>query len=269
MRDVYEVRTPENVSFEFELAGVGMRAVAWGVDVLIMGGALLAGSVVASLLGILLGGFATAIYFVAAFLVQWGYGSVLEWLWAGQTVGKRVVGIRVLTAAGTRISFMQSVIRNLARIVDLLPGLPIVPLYGVGVASALLDGHGRRLGDLAAGTVVVRQRKSPRPAAVIAPVDRYNSFIQDPAIIHASARITPPERDVMLGLAVRRESLPLAVRYALFSKLAGHLERRLGVARPDFFSEERFVLNLAAVALGISERGGVAETGRPSAEPTP
>jgi hypothetical protein len=97
--------------------------------------------------------------------------------------------------------------------------------------------------------LVVRQRKSPRPAAVLAPVDRYNSFSHDQSLAHAAQRITAPERDTMIGLAVRRESLPVVVRYALFSKLAGHLERRLGAARPNHLSEERFVLNLTAIIL--------------------
>ena len=84
---------------------------------------------------------------------------------------------------------------------------------------------------------------------MLAPVDRYNSLSEDQALAHAAERITAPERDAMLGLAVRRESLPVIVRYALFSKLAAHLERRMGLARPDYLSEERFVLNLTAIAL--------------------
>ena len=119
--------------------------------------------------------------------------------------------------------------------------------------AALIDRQGRRLGDVAAGTVVVRQRRSPQPSAVMAHVDRYNSFVTDPRVIHASQRITAPERDAMIDLSLRRETLPLAVRYALFSKLARHLEARLGIERPTIFSEERFVLNLTAVALGLRQ----------------
>jgi hypothetical protein len=174
---------------------------------------------------------------------------LLEWRFAGQTLGKRAVGIRVLQLSGMRISLLQAVVRNLVRIVDLLPAL-----YLTGGASALLDPLGRRLGDLAAGTVVVRLRRSARPSAVVAQVERYNSFIHDPAVVQQSTRITAPERDAMLGLALRRESLPLAVRHALFAKLARHLQARLGLARPDYFSDERFVLNLAAVVLGLSGR---------------
>jgi uncharacterized RDD family membrane protein YckC len=255
MRDVYTIRTPENVSFDFELAGVASRAIAWLVDLLVMSALMLFVMIAAGVLGVVLGGIAVALYFVVAFCIQWGYGALSEWRWNGQTVGKRAVGIRTLQLGGTRITLMQAVVRNLVRIVDILPAL-----YLTGGVCALLDAHGRRLGDLAAGTVVVRQRRSPRPSAVVAPIERYNSFIHDPAVIHASTRISAPERDAMVGLALRRDNLPLAVRYALFSKLAQHLEARLGLKRPDYFSEERFVLNLTAVVLGLSgfEHAGAA-----------
>lgn len=249
MRDIYTIRTPEHVDFEFELAGVSARALALLVDLAVMAALMLVAVLGVVSVGLVLGGLAAAMYFVSAFAVQWGYGALCEWRWAGQTVGKRLLGIRVLQTGGTRITLMQAVIRNLVRVVDILPAF-----YLVGGTSALLDPRGRRLGDWAAGTIVVRQRRSPRPAAVVAPMERYNSFIHDPAVAHAGRRITAPERDAMMGLALRREGLPLAVRYALFSKLAQHLERRLGLPRPDHFSEERYVLNLTAVLLGLSER---------------
>jgi uncharacterized RDD family membrane protein YckC len=262
VRGVYTIRTPENVSFEFELAGVGSRAVAWMLDVLVM--ALLSTFVMilVGLLGVVFGGLAAALYFVIAFLIQWGYGALSEWRFAGQTIGKRVVGVRVLQAKGSRITLIQAAVRNLVRIVDLLPAL-----YFVGGVTALLDVHGRRLGDLAAGTVVVRQRRSPRPSAVMTRVDRYNSFVTDPRVVHACTRVTPPEREAMIGLALRRDKLPLAVRYALFAKLSKHLEQRLDMRRPEFFSEERFVLNLTSVVLGLA--GDRTQHGPGSVPPPP
>ncbi len=238
--------TPENVRFEFWLAGLASRAAAWVIDLLVMSALTTLVLVIVSVAGVLLGGVAAAIYFVLAFLIQWGYGALCEWGWAGQTVGKRVVGIRVLQLSGTRITLLQALVRNLVRVVDLMPAL-----YLAGGACALLDTRGRRLGDLAAGTVVVRQRRTPRPSAVVAQVDRYNSFIHDPLVVHQGTRVTAPERDAMVSLALRREQLPLPVRHALFAKLARHLETRLGVPRPEYFSEERFVLNLTAVVLGL------------------
>jgi uncharacterized RDD family membrane protein YckC len=244
MRDLYAIRTPENVSFELELAGLASRALAWAVDVAVMATLTGLALLVANVFGIVFAGLGKALYFVLAFAIQWGYGAALEWRMQGQTFGKRVVGLRAVSASGTTLTFGQAALRNVVRAVDILPAG-----YLVGGLSALLDRHGRRLGDLAAGTVVVRQRSSPRPSAVLAPVDRYNSFLNDPSVAHAAERINAPERDTMVGLSVRRESLPVAVRYALFAKLAGHLEQRLGVRRPDYLSEERFVLNLTALAL--------------------
>ena len=247
MRDVYTIHTPENVSFEFELAGVGARALAWFLDVLVMGALIGAASCVFSALMPALGGLALALLFVAIFLVQWWYSALCEWWLGGQTLGKRAVGLRTLQERGVRITFMQAVIRNLVRVVDILPAL-----YFVGGISALLDGSGRRLGDFAAGTIVVRERRAPRPSAVVPASERYNTFVNDPAVAHAARRITPPERDAMVALGLRREELPLPVRRELFAKLGEHLERRLGVPRPPFFSEEKFVLNLTAVVLGQS-----------------
>jgi uncharacterized RDD family membrane protein YckC len=244
MRDTLTVRTPENVSFEFELAGVASRALAWVVDVLVMAVLVTTAGCLASRLQMVAGGLASALFFVAVFVVQWWYSAVAEWWTGGRTVGKALVGLRTLDDRGLRPTFLQCVIRNLVRIVDLLPAL-----YLAGGVSALLDRNGRRLGDLAAGTVVVRERKAPLPAQVVPPSQRYNAFIGDPLVTHAARRITPPEREAMIALSLRRESLPLAVRHELFGRLCAHLERRLGVPRPAYFSEEKYVLNLTAVVL--------------------
>lgn len=241
----YVIRTPENVTFEFELAGVAARALAWAVDVVVMFAIIVAAAQLVSPLSRMVGGFADAILYLIIFLVQWWYTALLEWWWGGKTVGKHLVGLRALSENGVRMSFVQSVVRNLVRIADLLPGL-----YFVGGVSALLDPHRRRLGDLAAGTIVVRERKAPLPSVVVPPSERYNSFVADPGISLAVRRITAPEREAMVRLSLRREQLPLSVRRELFRRLATHLEERLGVPRPPFFSEEKYVLNLTAVALG-------------------
>jgi uncharacterized RDD family membrane protein YckC len=248
VRASYVVRTPENVTFEFELAGVTSRALAWLIDVVVMFVLIVVSVQLFSSFSSIAGGFATALVFLAIFLVQWWYSAILEWALAGQTIGKKLVGIRTLSDRGVRVGFVQAVIRNLVRIVDLLPGL-----YLVGGVSTLLDTHGRRLGDLAAGTIVVRERRTPAPSAVVPASERYNTFIDDPSIVLAVRRITAPERDAMVSLSLRREQLPLPVRKELFGQLAEHLEWRLGVARPSYFSEEKYVLNLTAVALGQAD----------------
>ena len=245
MRNLHVVTTPENVPFDFELAGVAARALAWFLDVLVMAAMIMVASCVLSMAAPALGGLAIALLMVAIFLVQWWYSALCEWWLGGQTLGKKAVGLRTLDERGLRMSFLQAVVRNLVRFVDLLP-----ILYLVGGVSAIVDGRGRRLGDIAAGTIVVRVRNAPKPSAVVPVSERYNTFVRDPSIALAARRITPPERDAMIALGLRREDLPLAVRHELFSRMSEHLENRVGVRRPAYFSEEKFVLNLTAVVLG-------------------
>jgi uncharacterized RDD family membrane protein YckC len=248
VRDLYVIKTPENVVFEFELAGISARALAWGIDLFVMVVLIVAAILVTSMFAVVAGGFAIALLSIAVFLVQWWYSALFEWWWGGQTIGKRVVGLRTISASGVRVSFLQAVTRNLVRNVDILPAI-----YGVGGVTALLDRHGRRLGDLAAGTIVVRERRVPKPSTVVPPSERYNTFVNDPEVAVAARRITPPERDAMIALGLSREELPLAIRHELFTELAAHLEARLGVPRPPYFSEEKYVLNLTAVVLGQAE----------------
>ena len=238
MRDVHAVRTPENVSFEFELAGLTARALAVIVDICVMSMLIGLTALTCAVFGVVFAGFARAFYFVALFAIQWGYGAVLEWRWHGQTFGKRVAGTRVLSSNGLAISFGQAALRNLLRIVDILPGG-----YLLGGVSVLFDTRARRLGDIAADTVVVRVQRDARLADIIGPE------VLSKRETLADVEITALERDLMRELAQRSEQLPLSVRHALFAKLARHLELRLDVRRPEFQSDERFVLSLVSTAL--------------------
>lgn len=238
------VTTPENVTFHFELAGPATRAAAWVIDLLVMATIITAVAILVSLGGAAVAALANVILLVVSFLVLWWYGTVCEWAWRGQSVGKRVLGLRVLQHNGLRITFAQAVIRNLVRLVDLLP-----VSYLVGGTSLLVDGRARRLGDLAAGTIVIRERALPAPSVIVPPAMRYNTFLSDANVRHAARRVTAPERDVMVAVSLRRDALPLHVRHELFEQLATHLEGRLALPRPAQLSAERYVLNLVAVVL--------------------
>jgi uncharacterized RDD family membrane protein YckC len=252
------IRTPENVEFEFERAGLASRAAAWLIDLGLIGALLLLVALASLLAGIVLGGLATAVLFLLAFAIQWGYFVFFEWYWDGRTPGKRALGIRTLQARGVRITFFQSALRNLLRIADFLPAA-----YLVGAATTLLDASGRRLGDIAAGTLVVRVRTSPMPSVIVPPGERYNSFVRDPAVRAAASRIRTAEREVMVALAMRRERLPLPVRVSLFKRVAAHLEALVGVPRPPIFSDEKYVLNLTAVVLDPAAAGRNAPVASP------
>ena len=157
----HAVLTPEYVEFRFVLAGLYSRFLAWLLDALIVAGCTIAVVMALGMAGMAAPGFASAVGFVLYFLVDWGYGIALETIWSGQTVGKRVMGLRVIQQSGVRIGFYHAALRNLARPVDRLPFF-----YLVGGLTALLSGSHQRLGDMLAGTIVVRERRLKAPSAL-------------------------------------------------------------------------------------------------------
>jgi uncharacterized RDD family membrane protein YckC len=158
--DYLSIDTPENVAFGYTVAGIGSRFLAALVDtfliIILQGIVNLALLLVAlNLLNVEGNGFLWlgAFFGLIAFAFLWGYYIFFEMLWNGQSPGKRWVGLRVIRADGTPITLTESIIRNLVRLVDFLPAY-----YGVGVVTMFINSQSRRLGDLAAGTLVVRDR---------------------------------------------------------------------------------------------------------------
>ncbi|HKW77788.1 MAG TPA: RDD family protein [Candidatus Limnocylindria bacterium] len=153
-----EVETPDHVVLRYDLAGGGNRGFAALVDfviaTLIFAGAVWGMTQLTErldFLGFQLIGLVTLL----AFAIAWAYFVLLEWLWQGQTVGKRMYGLRVIRDDGAPAGFVAVLIRNLLRTVDFLPGF-----YGLGLLMIIVTSRNQRLGDLAAGTYVVR---APRP----------------------------------------------------------------------------------------------------------
>lgn len=154
-----EVETPDHVVLRYDLAGGGNRGFAALVDFVaatfvVIGMAasflVLAASLPERITFALQGLFVSL-----TLLVGWSYFVILEWLWEGRTLGKRLFGLRVISADGSPASFSSVLIRNLLRVVDFLPAF-----YGFGLLAIVLTPRSQRLGDLAAGTFVVR---APRP----------------------------------------------------------------------------------------------------------
>lgn len=160
--DHLTVSTPEGLDLEIVLAGVGSRFGAAALDALIQLVALIALLVVRSTVssggG---GGFLAAIYIVAVFLIVFGYDVAFETLNSGRTPGKMAAGLRVVRAGGRPVGFLTSAVRNLLRIVDFLP-----TAYAAGLVSIVATRDNQRIGDLAAGTYVVRERVS-RPTSTL------------------------------------------------------------------------------------------------------
>src|SRR5438309_1879358 len=215
----YSVLTPERVSLQYDIAGIGSRGAAAIVDTVIQFvsvtvlafGAFAAG-VVGALFGIrgaALGSLMLGLFALAVFIVMAGYYMVFEILWNGQTPGKRLLGVRVMRENGYPIRPVDSVVRNLVRIVDWLPGM-----YGVGVLTMLLNKRSKRLGDFASGTIVVREGE--RGAAILFP------GAAEPGGVHLSNADATLVRDFL----VRRSSMNPQARAELAARLASVLVQR-------------------------------------------
>lgn len=222
-----DVETPELVVFSYTIAGIGARAAAAIIDAVICFGLLFA---IGKGLSSLASGKPSAssapisepwiasILVLTEFAVFWGYYVLLEALADGQTIGKRLLRLRVVRDGGYSITFGASAIRNLIRLLDMQP----VTLYGVGIASAVLSKTGKRLGDMAAGTVVVREAVLRQPTAPPA-----SEGADGGAEAAFQTALSEPEFAVLARFAERRSELSPERRAALTAQIAQRLAHAL------------------------------------------
>lgn len=235
------IRSAEGVSFAVPLAGPLVRFLAWVIDLaalLVL--FLIVNSILAFLRPLsydLVNGVSIALHF----FVVLTYGMFLEWFWRGQTVGKRVMRLRVKDERGLKLRFDQVVLRNLLRVVDMLP-----LLYLVGGLVCLFSRHNQRLGDIAAGTVVVREPQTRVPDLTQVVGDKYNSFRSHPHLEARLRQLTPPAAStVALEAVMRRDEMDPAQRVSVFAEVAGYFrglvrfpeEETLGI------TDEQYVRN--------------------------
>jgi uncharacterized RDD family membrane protein YckC len=245
---LHQVITTEKVVLTYRVAGMGSRFLAWLVDLGFIVVLFLAGLAASIPLELLRPGVGSAVIFFWIFSLTWGYFLLFEWLWAGQTPGKRLLGLRVLQMDGTAISFVQSAVRNILRVADALPLLTLLPMtYGLGFLVAACNRQHRRLGDLAAGTLVVhmeRKTRAVRPLPDGPPLaDRALA-----ALVRQRLRqLDRAQQQTLLDLCLRRDQLSLRDRASLFRATAEYFEKRLGLTRDECQSDEKFVLQLAAL----------------------
>lgn len=254
--DSYDLRTPEQIDLQYDLAGLGSRFLAMAIDTAIQGAVLVAVVAVFGLGAMLLArnvdalfdspsgagtvaniGIALAVLLM--FVLTWGYFLLFELIWNGQTPGKRLVGIRVLTAQGEPVTLVHALVRNLLRLVDALP-----TAYMLGAMSILVTRRGQRLGDLAAGTVVVRERRAELPRT-LPPLDP--SLMLPPQYASAFSG-----EDVLLArdFLLRAPDLQPITRQDLGRQISATLRSRLiaaGLPSPPDLTDDRLLAGVAAL----------------------
>ncbi len=241
------IETPEQIALEFPLASAGSRFLALAIDTLLqIAGFTLLG--VVALIGAFFritpyaafGTWALAIVVILGFVLYYGYFAVFETLWNGQTPGKRLVQLRVITASGRPITAYESLLRNLVRIVD---QLPIV--YTVGLLSVFFTERNQRLGDLAADTVVVHEQ----PAGLVGASEGLRGHGRRQAVARrGAAKLTPQELAVIETFLSRRDDLPYRQRVETAAAIAARIRRRLDVV--DAAADEVLLEEVAAEARG-------------------
>jgi len=218
------IATPEGIELTLRLAGPVPRAAAWAFDLFLR-------LIVLMLLSMLLlpfGGLGMGLWLISWFLLEWLYPAACEVWWAGATPGKKLMAIQVVHDDGTPVGWTAALSRNLLRAVDFLP-----VLYGLGLVSMLINRDCKRLGDLAANTLVI-YRDAPRVGTGIAP----------------ARPLAPP---VPLSLPEQRAVLDYAERVATITperaeELAEIATRLVGSARGAFARER--LLQIANHLLG-------------------
>jgi uncharacterized RDD family membrane protein YckC len=227
------VTTPERVSFEFQIAGIGTRAIAQLLDLLILAGVLLGIFFVSAAVSQVSDVLSYLVAVIGSFVVIFGYFWACEAFWSGQTIGKKVFRLRAVGDRGEPMTFFQAGIRNIVRLVDFLPYG-----YGVGMAVLFMNGKGKRLGDIAAGTIVVKDsdyvwlwQLGAGPWSALG--------AQPPAFAPATPaevylrRLDPRLRRFVAAYAKRRPELPVPLR----ALLAGHVQSYVYAAAPDIYSQ--------------------------------
>jgi uncharacterized RDD family membrane protein YckC len=254
--DQLSIDTPELVSLEFPLAGLGSRCLAIMIDYLLHAAVLTMVVILLIVLASSTAGtrprphsdtadkWAVAILILIPFLFQWAYFTLFEAFWSGRTPGKRMMKVRVIHQSGRSITFFESMVRNLIRVIDSLP-----TFYVIGVISLFVTKRHQRLGDLAAGTIVVHEERRESSlwngtgarsftASVFdaPPVPQLRPGTGLPA--DAIARLTKADLEAIDNFLARRLDLPLDIRAALAAKLVVQVKGRMQVSGPILLSDE-------------------------------
>jgi uncharacterized RDD family membrane protein YckC len=239
------IKTPEGITFTLVLAGPVARFLAWIIDFFCIFVIMIPVNIGIQAAGILSMDFAQAMAIISYFVISIGYCIFCEWHYKGQTLGKKLLDLRVMDGEGLRLQASQIVIRNLLRFIDSLP-----VCYLVGGIASLVNSKGQRLGDLAANTIVIREAKIPRPNLEQILTHKYNSLKDHPPLVaRLRQRTSPHEADIALQALLRRDDLDPIARVDLFSEIAGHFKKIVSFPEEATggISDEQFIRNVVEV----------------------
>ena len=237
--DKLTIETPEQTALEFPLAGIGSRFLALALDFLL----LTAGSTVLlivfaisaasfSLYSKQAGLWTIAILIFVVFSLQFGYFALFESLWNGQTPGKRWTHLRVIKDSGRPISAYDAILRNLLRIVDALP-----TMYAAGLVTMLISRENKRIGDYAAGTVVIHEK----PLLGVGSIWQQSAAPAQPLAAAPAPRLSLEELQLVEAFLDRRGSLEPHVRSAMARQIADRLGERWSIPASDRPDAEKFL----------------------------
>ncbi|MGH3850239.1 MAG: RDD family protein [Pseudonocardiaceae bacterium] len=241
----WSVVTPEAVPLELVTAGLGSRFLALTIDWAIQ--ASLAMAVLIGLSPILDGiggGVGVAILLVLLTLIAIGYPVITETLWRGRTVGKAALGLRVVTAEGGPVCFRHAMIRASVGLVDFA-----ITTGGAAVISVLATSDNRRLGDLAAGTLVLRERSGLR-RPIAARFEIPASLVEYAATLDVTA-VGTTQYGLIRTFLLRATSMRPAARHQLAVQLANSLTGRISPPPPPGIDAEAFLAAVAATHQGL------------------
>jgi uncharacterized RDD family membrane protein YckC len=213
---IFRIRTPEGVVFTQILAGPLIRFIAWFLDLVAVMILTILSSWILLLVRLVSADIAGALLIVLYFVISVGYGMATEWAWRGQTIGKKIMRLRVMDAQGLKLHFHQIVLRNLLRFADALPFA-----YALGGVTCAISKRYQRLGDLAANTVVIRIPKIAEPEFEKLDPPSFNSLRQFPHLAaRLRQRVETSEAAVAVNALLRRDEFDPSARITLYAELA-------------------------------------------------
>lgn len=245
--DRLDIDTPEQISLELPLAGIGSRFLALTLDSLIQVGVVIVLTIMGWIVSMSyteISGAAdkffsetvgTIVLIVVPFCLYWGYFAFFEILWQGRTPGKRVAGLRVIHQTGRPMSAIECIGRNLIRVIDMQPA----PIYAVGLICMMCNKQNRRVGDFVTGTIVVHDR------ALDSVSPTWGSTTSATPVQLELRKLSSDELVLIETYLNRRYDLEATVRTMTAQRIVTMISEKLGISKPPDQGDDDFLEGVA------------------------